>query len=130
MQVVATGQTPNSAILSSLSPQSITSNPPGFISVKRTLQLTDPSFPNVFALGDVAHTTHHKAARPAHRQAEVVANNIAKLAEGGEGVTLEEYPDLPAGIHMSLGMVSVFSSPLLSGVLRRGGRRADGHIWV
>ena len=61
-QVISTGQTPQSALLSTLSPSSIKDN--GFIKTLKTLQIDDPAYPNIFALGDVADTGAHKAARP------------------------------------------------------------------
>ncbi|TFY78374.1 hypothetical protein EWM64_g5640 [Hericium alpestre] len=109
--IMATGQTPNSAPLRTLAPGAIT--PAGYISVLRTLQLTDPAYPRVFALGDVADTTHHKAARPAEHQAVVVAENIRRLADG-KGKPLEKYKDQSRGIHLSLGIKRsvFFDSPM------------------
>lgn len=85
--------------------------------MKPTLQIdTDTlGFPNVFALGDVADTGAHKAARPAVVQAAVVARNIEKILQARMAgqpepdLVLDEYkPDL-AGIHLSLGLVRSFS---------------------
>lgn len=61
-QIVCTGQTPQSDILRSLSPESIDNK--GFIRTLKTLQIDDKRYPNVFAIGDVADTGAHKAARP------------------------------------------------------------------
>lgn len=60
--IIATGQTPQSEILRELSPQSVGVD--GFVGVKKTLQIVDERYPNVFAVGDVAATAAHKAARP------------------------------------------------------------------
>ena len=60
--VICTGQTPQSQILESLSAKTI--NPQKFIRVKKTLQIDDEEHLNVFALGDIAATAAHKAARP------------------------------------------------------------------
>ncbi|EEB94847.1 hypothetical protein MPER_06276, partial [Moniliophthora perniciosa FA553] len=129
---LCTGAVPLSAPLSSLSPDAIDPQTK-FVKVKPTMQIGGKSsipYPNVFAIGDVADTGAHKAARPGVAQAQVVALNIEKLmrasgkqsahangytngdinghANGGatHDLKLEEYvPDTP-GIHMSLGMAS------------------------
>ena len=62
MVVVANGLKPQSEILQALSPGSI--NPDGFVRVKRTLQISDSRYPNIFAIGDIAATGAAKAARP------------------------------------------------------------------
>lgn len=61
-KIVSTGQTPSSQIVKTLAPHCVDSK--GFVNVKQTLQIDDDSLPNVFALGDVANTGAHKAARP------------------------------------------------------------------
>ncbi|PBP24286.1 hypothetical protein BUE80_DR004847 [Diplocarpon rosae] len=107
--IIATGQTPQSEIVKQLSPQSVGEDQ--FVKVKKTLQLFDERFPNVFALGDVADTGAHKAARPAARQATLVADNIAHLVAGEP---LEEYEILePPAIHLTLGITKnvVFKNP-------------------
>lgn len=62
LQIICTGQVPQSSLLQSLSPKSIDGD--GFIRTLRTLQISDTEHPNVFAVGDVAATGAHKAARP------------------------------------------------------------------
>ncbi|KAI4756535.1 putative oxidoreductase [Aureobasidium sp. EXF-3400] len=98
--VIATGQTPQSELIRALSPESI--DDAGFVRVRRTLQIHDTNFPNIFAVGDVADTGAHKAARPALRQAPVVVENIQHLANDE---TLEHY-EVAEGpsIHLSLGL--------------------------
>ncbi|KAI8938462.1 hypothetical protein NX059_004355 [Plenodomus lindquistii] len=99
--IISTGQTPQSDILASLSPSSIDTQK--FIKVLPTLQIADAQFPNIFALGDIAATAAHKAARPALKQAEVVKENVQRLLDGREG-KLEEYEVTdPAAIHLTLG---------------------------
>jgi apoptosis-inducing factor 2 len=61
-QIVCTGQIPQSSILKSLAPQSIKQD--GFIQTLKTLQISDERYPNIFAIGDVADTGAHKAAKP------------------------------------------------------------------
>lgn len=111
--IISTGQTPQSDILSSLSPSSIDST--GFIKVRPTLQITDPDLPHIFALGDIADTGAHKAARPALKQAEVVAANIQHLINGtAQGAGLQEYKvSDPAAIHLTLGIEKsvIFRNP-------------------
>lgn len=121
-QIMSIGQTPQSALISTLSPGAITRT--GFIAVQPTLQIADSNVPNVFAVGDIADTGANKAARPGMVQANVVARNIVRLierqsqnskgerdggresrTESGSGA-LETYTfDAPA-IHLTLGIVS------------------------
>lgn len=60
-QIISTGQTPQSELMTGLSPNSIDA---GFIKTLPTLQLDNPTFPNIFVVGDVAATRAHKAAKP------------------------------------------------------------------
>lgn len=72
--IPATGQTPNTQFLSTLpasSEDSLINPANGFIRVKPTLQFQDPKYPNLFAVGDVADSGAHKAARPGAAQAKV-----------------------------------------------------------
>jgi NADH dehydrogenase FAD-containing subunit len=62
----------------------------GFIEVTPTLQL--PGHSNVFALGDVSTLTPKMAGR-ARRQAQLVAENIRALIDGGQLKTHEPSPD-------------------------------------
>jgi NADH dehydrogenase FAD-containing subunit len=93
-----------------LSPSSIDAS--NFIAVRPTLQISDAGLPHVFALGDIAATKAHKAARPAIKQAEVVTRNIVHLLQGEE---LEDYEVTdPAAIHLTLGITRsvVFRNPV------------------
>ncbi|KAI0031101.1 hypothetical protein K488DRAFT_52806 [Vararia minispora EC-137] len=98
--ILATGQIPRSELIQTLTPDTISSS--GFIAVKRTLQVTDERYPNVFVIGDVADTPNQKTARSGSHHAEVVTENIAALVSGEE--PRAEYKDSGMGIHMSLGM--------------------------
>ncbi|KAI0316943.1 apoptosis-inducing factor [Amylostereum chailletii] len=102
LAIMATGQTPLSDPIRTLSPASIA--PSGFISVKRTLQLADDRFPRVFAIGDVADTQGQKTARVGLAHADIVANNIEALARGATPEA-EDNDSKAFKIHMSLGMV-------------------------
>ncbi|KAF3039161.1 hypothetical protein E8E12_004571 [Didymella heteroderae] len=108
--IISTGQTPQSDIVASLAPGCITDSK--FISVKPTLQIADPRFSHIFALGDIADTKAHKAARPALKQADVVTSNILKLLEGKEDLEKYEVTD-PAAIHLTLGIEKsvIFRNP-------------------
>ena len=109
--ITATGQTPNTQFLATLpatSQDSLINPANGFIRVRPTLQFADPRYPHLFAVGDIADSGAHKAARPGALQAAVAARNIAALAvaegegstEGGERLVVQ-----PAGIHLTLGLV-------------------------
>ncbi|KAF9011619.1 hypothetical protein BDZ89DRAFT_1077593 [Hymenopellis radicata] len=105
--ISCTGSRPLSAPLLSLSPSAV-DPATGFVRVKPTLQIhpssaADPEYPNVFAIGDVADTAAHKAARPAFGQIEVVVANIRRLMRG-KGEALEEYVVPPVSIHLALGL--------------------------
>lgn len=110
--IPAVGQKPNNELISCLekvgSPALI--NPKnGFICVRPTLQLLDPQYGHIFAVGDIADTGAHKAARPGAAQAKVVAQNILDLVEGkqpGEEIVIS-----PPGIHLTLGLVCSRSNP-------------------
>ncbi|KAF8517285.1 FAD/NAD-P-binding domain-containing protein [Hysterangium stoloniferum] len=108
--IISIGQTPQSSILEALSPTSI--KPNRFISVKPTLQISDPDYPNIFAVGDIADSGANKAARPGIAQAKMAANNIVRLIEG-KGEELETYEPGNAAIHLTLGVKSnvIFANP-------------------
>ncbi|KUJ07593.1 FAD/NAD(P)-binding domain-containing protein [Mollisia scopiformis] len=107
--LICIGQVPQSSLLRDLSPESLDAG--GYIRVLKTLQINNPDYPNVFAVGDVADTGAHKAARPGGKQAAIVANNIEHILNEQP---LEDYEvtDSPA-IHMSLGIEKnvVFGNP-------------------
>ncbi|KAH8656586.1 oxidoreductase [Tricladium varicosporioides] len=103
------GQTPNSSILNSFSPSSI-SKYSGRILVSPTLQVQNSEksdggvFKHVFALGDVAETSGPKMARAGMMQAEIVRNNIASLISGKEKGLKEYKPMAMEGaLKLSLG---------------------------
>lgn len=113
--IISTGQTPQSDILATLAPECIDES--NFITVKDTLQINNEKDPNIFALGDIAATKAHKAARPALKQAEVVTNNIQHLlSDSGEELEKYEVTD-PAAIHLTLGIEKsvIFRNPRQDG---------------
>ncbi|KZM20096.1 flavin adenine dinucleotide binding [Ascochyta rabiei] len=113
--IISTGQTPQSEMLRSLAPEAVDEQ--SFIRVKDTLQIQHDSYPNIFALGDVAATKAHKAARPALKQAEVVAENIQHLlSDSSEELKKYRVTD-PAAIHLTLGIEKsvIFRNPTQDG---------------
>ncbi len=107
--VVATGQVPNNQFLAGLEAgaggvDALVNPKNGFIRVRPTLQFQDPKHSHLFAVGDIADTGAHKAARPGSVQAAVAARNIASLVGGGEAT--ESITVAPPGIHLTLGLVS------------------------
>ncbi|KAK0110501.1 hypothetical protein ONS96_002110 [Cadophora gregata f. sp. sojae] len=106
--IPCTGQTPNSSIVASFSPSSI-SPLTQHILVNKNLQLTDDvklgtTFPNIFALGDVAETGGPKFARAGSAQAEIVRGNIVALIKGKKDKLVEYVPSVLEGLlKLSLG---------------------------
>ncbi|KAI0440142.1 FAD/NAD(P)-binding domain-containing protein [Xylaria telfairii] len=103
--IPATGQTPNTQFLSALPASSENSliNPGnGFIRVRPTLQFQDAAYPHLYAVGDIADSGAHKAARPGAAQAQVVAKNILDMVEGREPSGKIEVT--PPAIHLTLGL--------------------------
>lgn len=127
--ILATGQIPNTQLLQTLDstttdPSTSIINPSnGFLRVRPTLQLLNPQYPHIFALGDVADTGAPKAARPGMMQADVMVQNVLSLIEGKEAE--KEIEVGPAAIHLTLGLVSplaiCFSDNML--IQSSGGRR-------
>lgn len=114
--IPATGQQPNNQFLSDLepSPESSIINPDnGYIRVLPTLQFQDPKYRNLFAVGDIADSGAHKAARPGIGQAAVVAKNVLAMIQGQEAG--EKIEVTPPAIHLSLGMVRRKNSHTLQG---------------
>ncbi|KIV77890.1 hypothetical protein PV11_09668 [Exophiala sideris] len=112
--ILATGQTPNNTLVADLDPEipNVVINPEnGYIRVRPTMQFLDEKYPHLFAVGDIADTGAHKAARPGIAQAAVIAKNVEAMIEGREPT--EKYVPGPAGIHLSLGMKAnvIFRNP-------------------
>lgn len=108
--VVATGQTPNTEFMDGLVKDGLDVpliNPRnGFLSVKPTLQFSDPEYSHLFAVGDIADSGAHKAARPGAAQAAVAAKNIVSMIQGQDPT--ESIVINPPGIHLTLGLVSIY----------------------
>lgn len=130
--IQATGQKPNNEFLAGLELTEETEgqqekgngrviNPlNGFVRIKKTMQFADERFSDfMFAVGDIADSGAHKAARPGAVQAAVAARNVVRLIEGAkkEGdVELESIEVQPAGIHLTLGLTKniIFRNPNLA----------------
>ena len=61
------------------------------IKVSRTLQLADPLYPNIFAIGDVNDVAELKLAVHAQAQIPIIIKNINSLIKGGPDATLKEH---------------------------------------
>ncbi|RMZ80925.1 hypothetical protein DV737_g2721, partial [Chaetothyriales sp. CBS 132003] len=112
--ILATGQKPNNDLVANLATKDKASliNPAnGMIRVRATLQVDDERYDNIFAVGDIADTGAHKAARPGIAQAEVVVKNVMALIQDQKPQARFEVA--PAAIHMTLGLTYnvVFGNP-------------------
>ncbi|KAF2179497.1 putative amid-like NADH oxidoreductase [Zopfia rhizophila CBS 207.26] len=105
--IPCTGQTPNSTLIATLSPTSLSRT--SRILVYPTLQLANISYPNVFAFGDVAETGGPKMARAAFFQVEIVLENILRMTKAKvrlASLKLKEYQprlDFEGSIKLTLG---------------------------
>lgn len=105
--ILATGQKPNNQPVSSLpssTPDGLVNPANGFLRIKKTLQLHDPAYAHIFAVGDIADTGLHKAARPGAAQAKIAAKNVLAMIEGHQPEGEIEHS--VRAIHLSLGLVS------------------------
>ena len=105
--ILATGQKPNNSLIADLDlavPGSVINPANGFIRVRPTLQFLDEKYSSLFAVGDIADTGAHKAARPGVAQAAVLAKNVQALIEGRQPE--EAFVRGPPAIHLTLGMVT------------------------
>ncbi|KAJ3212446.1 hypothetical protein HDU67_003840 [Dinochytrium kinnereticum] len=126
LQLMCTGLTPNSTLLSTISPTSIDPKTHQVL-VKPTMQLQDPNHPNIFAGGDVTQTNDVKTAHSAWNHGWTCMGNIVALIKHrervggrpavvvGEGeVRLEERPRsvpqilLYLGLHQGAGQSALF----------------------
>ncbi|KAJ5026353.1 hypothetical protein PSV08DRAFT_370510 [Bipolaris maydis] len=101
--IPCTGQRPNSSVVSSLSPESI-SKESSHILVRPTLQIADERFSNIFAAGDVAASGGPKMGRASFMQTFVVVDNILSLIKGKK--TLKIYTPMrwiESSIKLTLG---------------------------
>ncbi|RYP07582.1 hypothetical protein DL764_002409 [Monosporascus ibericus] len=81
MLINCTGQHPASQLVTDLSPDSVLET--GQIRVKPTLQITDESFPNVYACGDVAEAgLPNPNGRSSMRQGMIAAENVLLAIQG------------------------------------------------
>ena len=106
--VQATGQTPNNHFIRAGLGDGVLNPANGFVRVRGTMQLRDDRHRHLFAVGDINDCGAHKAARPGSVQAAVAARNVLGMIEGKQEHELEELTVQPAGIHMTLGLVSLF----------------------
>ncbi|KAJ9616681.1 hypothetical protein H2200_000400 [Cladophialophora chaetospira] len=112
--ILATGQRANNSPIAELKSSdggSVINPENGMVRVRPTLQFADSKYDNLFAVGDIADTGAHKAARPGMAQADVVTANIKSLLDGQ--APKETFTIAPAAIHMTLGMTYnvIFRNP-------------------
>ncbi|KAH6847104.1 hypothetical protein B0I37DRAFT_374300 [Chaetomium sp. MPI-CAGE-AT-0009] len=113
--IPATGQTPNTGFVVGLEapvePGAVVNPRNGFVRVRPTMQFADARYPHLFAVGDIADSGAHKAAKPGMVQAAVAARNIASMVAGCEA--MEEMSVTPAAIHLTLGLTRnvIFRNP-------------------
>ncbi|KAK3291907.1 uncharacterized protein B0H64DRAFT_366362 [Chaetomium fimeti] len=113
--IPATGQTPNTGFVAGLEGAdelgSVVNPQNEFVRVRPTMQFADGRYPHLFAVGDIADSGAHKAAKPGMVQAAVAAKNIASMVAGREAA--EEMSLTPAGIHLTLGLTRnvIFRNP-------------------
>ncbi|KAH7132273.1 hypothetical protein B0J11DRAFT_600698 [Dendryphion nanum] len=102
--IPCTGQRPNSSLIATLSPSSI-SKTTSRILVLPTLQISDPAYPNIFSFGDVAETGGPKMARAGFFQSEIVVSNLLALIKGKNRELKQYKPDLAmeGSIKLTLG---------------------------
>ncbi|GAA5801137.1 hypothetical protein EDC94DRAFT_210609 [Helicostylum pulchrum] len=90
LAIMCIGMTPNSALLGSFSPDTI-SKESGFVKVKPTMQIQDERFPNIFAIGDVIEHTDVKTGHFAWMQGLAALENIRKMIDGAAQEDLAPY---------------------------------------
>ncbi|KAI8844964.1 hypothetical protein BC829DRAFT_425863 [Chytridium lagenaria] len=103
--LMCTGLTPNSSVLSTLSPSSIDPTT-SYVLVHPTLQIHDTAFPNVFAGGDVTSTTDIKTAHSAWYHGFTCIENIVRLIKGDKDLKSrpKSLPQIFLYLGCSLGM--------------------------
>jgi NADH dehydrogenase FAD-containing subunit len=104
--VKCVGQTGATKSIENLIPLCLTQS--GHLKVKPTLQVTDPAFPTIYAVGDVAELGINRNSRAAMHQATVAAENIVNAIheKPQAGYRYEWWQD---GIELTLGLVSVLN---------------------
>ncbi|KAJ1937860.1 hypothetical protein FBU59_004627 [Linderina macrospora] len=76
---------------------------PNGIRVKSSLQLDDPKYPNIFAVGDMCNRAHVKLAGAAVSGGRLAGENIARLiTAGAEGGAVELIESRPPKVSMKL----------------------------
>jgi apoptosis-inducing factor 2 len=114
-QIKSTGQGFASSLISRLTPTSISAS--GGIDILPTLQVKDPNFRNIFAIGDVVDFGRHLNSLSACFQADTAARNIVSAIAGSK---MREYSPQwwENGIKLTLGIVSHHSCRLTQGLFR------------
>ncbi|KAJ1551153.1 hypothetical protein HK096_002844 [Nowakowskiella sp. JEL0078] len=98
LQIMCTGLSPNSSVLSTLSPSAVNSDTK-FVKVKSTMQIDDDKFPNVFACGDITDSQESKTARNAFQHAFTCVDNIIRLIKHKKFASGTHKRDLALIVH-------------------------------
>ncbi|KAJ3277711.1 hypothetical protein HK104_003040 [Borealophlyctis nickersoniae] len=75
LQILCTGMSPNSSLLSALSPTSVNERT-GYVKVQPTLQISDTTYPNIYAAGDVVDGSDIKTGLSAFSMGALAIENI------------------------------------------------------
>ncbi|KAF9958648.1 hypothetical protein BGZ72_011182 [Mortierella alpina] len=118
LQILCTGMTPQSDLLSKLSPGSV--DPKSrLVKTKTSLQIADDAFPNIFTAGDVADLEDVKTGGAAWRQGERCMRNICKMIANPKIQTadLERHVPMPPQIFLYFGVARAAAQIKLLGFM-------------
>ncbi|KAF8942890.1 hypothetical protein BGZ47_006027 [Haplosporangium gracile] len=104
-QIMCTGMTPQSDLLSKLSPQSINTKN-RLVKTKPSLQIVDDAFPNIFTAGDVADLEDVKTGGAAWRQGITCMKNIISMINDPKtpSTSLTQHSPMPPQIMLYYGV--------------------------
>ncbi|ETV90382.1 hypothetical protein H310_14833 [Aphanomyces invadans] len=117
VQIVAAGSSPNSSLIQSLDPSLLTAH--GAVKVTASLQLDDPRYSTIFAIGDINNHPTPKLAYNGKLQATHLVKELAALIKrGGSGEVAPYVTGSVEGIFIPLGPAGgVGQLPLFGGVV-------------
>ncbi|KAE8147815.1 hypothetical protein BDV25DRAFT_159519 [Aspergillus avenaceus] len=130
--VNCTGQRPNSTLIQSISPTSVSES--GHIKVRPTLQIANTSLNQIYAAGDVVDLDNIKNGRAAVQQAGIVAENIVRSIKSQkqreyqpqwwEGTT-----KLPVGLKKALVWISDGSAEIVMSTKNKAEELDSLKVW-
>ncbi|ETV87027.1 hypothetical protein H257_02038 [Aphanomyces astaci] len=116
VQLVAAGSTPNASLIQKLDPTLLTEH--GAVKVTAGLQLDDPRFSTIFAIGDVNNHATPKLAYTGALQAKHLAKQLATVIKAGSGAVAPYVTGAVEGMIVPLGPTGgVGQLPLFGGVV-------------